>query len=347
VRVARALGRVACGVALGLATGCAGLGTWVTTPSNGFEALSAPPSPDYALRSSWAALPGESEPKAGEADVFFLHPTTYFWRGGWNGSVEGWLTRIITDATLKGQASAFAPAGRLFVPRYRQMTLSGFDRPDVRAPALELAYSDVRRAFLYYREHYDRGRPLILAAHSQGSRHLLRLLSEFFVDEPLRGRLVAAYPVGARVWSGPYGRGEATTPVCQGPRRTGCLVTWRSFAPGADPALDTHPGEPADGPTVCVNPISWRLDGRPAPAADNLGSIPIPMLGPIAKPTPGMVGAVCAEGVLWIDPPRGWRYAIAHSGGNYHAYDYELFYENVRRNALDRLEAHLEGKADP
>ena len=112
MRVARAIGSLACWVVLGFGTGCAGLGSWVTTPSSGFEALAAPPPPDYALRSSWAALPGESDPPAGGADVFFLHPTTYFWRGGWNGSADGWLTRIITDASLKGQASAFAPAGR-------------------------------------------------------------------------------------------------------------------------------------------------------------------------------------------------------------------------------------------
>ena len=79
----------------------------------------------------WALAEGSDPP----ADVFFLHPTTYFWRGGWNAPVGGFLTRLITAVTLDGQASAFEQAGRIFAPRFRQMTLSGFDRAEVRTAA--------------------------------------------------------------------------------------------------------------------------------------------------------------------------------------------------------------------
>jgi len=332
-----------------LAPGCASFSRWASTPATGFGEQAPPGPPDYAQPASWARLPGDATAsvdargkQAPRADVFFLHPTTYFWRAGWNAPVDGFVTRLVTSVTLAGQASAFATAGRIFAPRFRQMTLSGFDRPDVREPALDLAYSDVRRAFEYYVAHYDRGRPLLLAGHSQGSRHLLRLLDDFFVTGPLRARLVAAYPVGARVYEGPFERGEAPIPVCENARQTGCLVSWRSFAPGAEPARDTHPGEPADGETVCVNPLSWRQDDRPMPAEANLGTIPIPIFGGRPDPQPGLVGARCGQGVLWIDPPKGCRYAIAHADENYHAYDYELFYENVRRNAVERVDAYLE-----
>ncbi|MGE4650622.1 MAG: DUF3089 domain-containing protein, partial [Myxococcota bacterium] len=258
-----------------------------------------------------------------------------------NAPVGGLLTRLITAVTLDGQASAFDQAGRIFAPRFRQMTLSGFDRADVRERALDLAYSDVKRAFEYYLDHYDRGRPLVLAGHSQGSRFLLRLLQDFFVGSPLRERLVAAYPVGARVFMGPVERGEMAIPICEDARQTGCLVSWRSFARGADPSGDIHPGELGEVETVCVNPISWEQDERPVPAHENLGSIPIPIFGSIPKPQPGLVGASCEDGILWINPPGGCRYAIAHSEGNYHAYDYELFYVNVQRNARQRVDAYL------
>lgn len=329
--------------------GCASVSRWATTPSTGFEETAAPPAPDYAQQASWAALPGElpraealAEGSDPPADVFFLHPTTYFWRGGWNAPVGGFLTRLITAVTLNGQASAFEQAGRIFAPRFRQMTLSGFDRAEVRERALDLAYADVRRAFEYYLAHYDRGRPLLLAGHSQGSRFLLRLLQDYFASGPLRERLVAAYPVGARVYMGPVERGELAIPICEDARQTGCLVTWRSFAHGADPSVDVHPGEPVESETVCVNPISWDLDERPVPAQANLGSIPIPIFGGIPKPQPGLVGARCEGGILWINPPGGCRYAIAHAKGNYHAYDYELFYANVQRNANQRVDAYLE-----
>lgn len=340
-------------VATGL--GCQSLAHWMTTPSGAIDSRPDPPPPDYAKPSSWAALPGmasraDAVPAhsgavdaqgSAPADAFFVHPTTYFWRSHWNAPVGGWLTDKITGATLAGQASAFNGSARVYAPRYRQMTLSGFEYPEVRGPALALAYEDVRNAFLHYLAEWSEERPLILAGHSQGSRHLLRLLNEFFREGALRRRLVAAYLVGARVWTGSYERGEAAIPVCESPEQTGCLVAWRSFAEGADPSLDANPGEPEDGDTVCVNPLSWRRDEASAPAEKNRGSIPLPrLLGP-AEALPGLTGARCADGLLWIQPidRRGFR--GAHPHGNWHAYDYALFYMNVRANVERRVDAFL------
>jgi len=335
--------------------GCAALGSWLSTPARPFGAYTPPPAPDFASPESWAALPWRDSPardlprgvaesasrSAVLVDVFFLHPTTYFGRKGWNARIDAPLIRLMVDATLAGQASAFNDAGQIYAPRYRQMTLSGFRDATVRDRGLDLAYADVRAAFAYYLEHYNRGRPILLAGHSQGSRLLLRLLEEFFVDAPLRDRLVAAYPVGARVWTGPYRRGGSAIPICRDALQTGCLVSWRTFAEGADPSLDDNPGEPADGLSLCVNPLSWRFDDAPMAASANLGSIPIPFVGPPAHPEPGLVGARCEAGYLWIDPPRGCGYRIAHGDGNYHAYDYALYYMNVRRNAAARSAAFL------
>ena len=51
------------------------------------------------------------------------------------------------------------------------MTLAGvFYSPGAiedRRKATEVAYSDVRRAFLYYLEHLNQGRPFLVASHSQ------------------------------------------------------------------------------------------------------------------------------------------------------------------------------------
>jgi hypothetical protein len=338
--------------------GCQSLAHWATTPGGAFASEPPPPPPDYAEPSSWAALPWEpsradavpphsdavdAQAEAG-ADAFFVHPTTYFWRGHWNAPVGGCLTEAITGATLAGQASAFNGAARIYAPRYRQMTLSGFGYPEVREAGLDLAYEDVRRAFLHYVAEWSEERPLILAGHSQGSRLLLRLLDEFFREGPLRRRLVAAYVAGARVWSGVYQRGEAAVPICESAEQTGCLVTWRTFAEGADPSLDTNPGEPADGETICVNPLSWRHDPVAAPASDNLGSIGLPMLLGPGEPRPGLTGARCSDGVLWIDPISRWGFHTSHPDGNWHAYDYALFYTNVRENAKRRVEAFLRGR---
>ena len=59
--------------------------------------------------------------------------------------------------------------------------------------AFELAYQDVKKAFEYYLEHYNNGRPIIIASHSKGSTHTIRLLKEFFDGKQLKEKLVMAY----------------------------------------------------------------------------------------------------------------------------------------------------------
>jgi len=340
---------LACCMASGT-VGCASFSHWLMTPGGAFDAANAPPAPDYALSSSWAALPWKKsradsvppddgtavDPDEAPADVFFLHPTTYFWRTHWNAPTGDWLTHIITGATLAADATVFNGTARIYAPRYRQMTLAGFELPDGRSEALDLAYYDVRRAFLHYLDTWSDDRPLILAGHSQGSRLLLRLIDEFFRSGPLRERLVAAYIAGMRVW--PYLRG--TVPVCATPEQTGCFVSWRSYAEGANANLDINPGEAAEGDTVCVNPINW-IPGGSAPASENLGAIPLPMVwGPSAL-VPGFTGARCEKGVLRVDPPWRAGFLVAHPDGDWHAYDYALFYANVRANAELRVRSFL------
>ena len=62
--------------------------------------------------------------------------------------------------------------------------------------ALFLAYGDVKRAFKYYLENYNQGRPIIIASHSQGSFHSIKLIQEFFDGTPLQKQFVAGYLPG-------------------------------------------------------------------------------------------------------------------------------------------------------
>ena len=61
---------------------------------------------------------------------------------------------------------------------------------------MELAYSDVRRAFLRFLQSIDRTTGIVIAGHSQGSYHGSRILQEFFDGTPLQARLIAAYLPG-------------------------------------------------------------------------------------------------------------------------------------------------------
>ena len=83
-------------------------------------------------------------------------------------------------------------------------------RTEVDAPAFNGAYEDVRSAFFYYLQHWNQGRPFILAGHSQGSQHLVRLIQELETlheTSVLLDRLVAAYLIGCAVRALPRAAG--------------------------------------------------------------------------------------------------------------------------------------------
>ena len=329
--------------------GCASVNHWLMTPSVPFDEMKPPPPPDYADPDSWAARPGMDSPAleippgvkapspevTSRTDVFYVHPTTYFWRFAWNAGIHGLLSDAIVNITLRSQASAFNGAGEIYAPHYRQMTLAGFNFPDVMEKGLAIAYDDVRRAFQYFLEHDNEGRPIILAGHSQGSRLLKRLIREFFAGPPLRERLVAAYVLGTRIRHKGEIAEPGDLPICQTPDQTGCLISWRTFSEGAKIPSEAPSKYGSKRSFVCVNPLTWRSDEKSAPASANLGSIPISIVS-LPRPIPDLVGARCADSILWINRPDDFWINFYSGGGDYHPEDFSLFYMNLRQNSERR-----------
>merc|ERR1719433_641241 len=141
------------------------------------------PPPDYTdHKQAWAAFPGVQEVTATGvmdsgiqsqvADCFFIHATSFFSKfekrpnAKFNVPLAG--SEWASDSNCLFQAACFAATCRLYVPRYRQMEYGGFTNTDSSAvrEAIELAYGDVKRAFLYYLNQCNKGWPFILAAHS-------------------------------------------------------------------------------------------------------------------------------------------------------------------------------------
>lgn len=327
--------------------------------------LNSPPAPDYARRSSWAAWPGKSSgadavpaglPAAAEtsarADVFFVHPTTYLSLTGGNAHYDerGRTKMWIESGVLRFQASVFNGCCRIFAPRYRQASLGSLLRQNAEdEAAIDLAYSDILRAFDYYIEHENKGRPFIIASHSQGSLHAMRLLQERVIGTPLRKTLVAAYLVGSGL---PVEIERLGLPICKSARQTGCVINWNSVAGGSwgidrGRALIWLDGgyRQADGSDiVCVNPLTWTANGE-APAEANLGGLPAAKPDePMPPPVKGLTGATCSNGMLSVSIPLGYRRGftdILSLFGSYHVFDYNLFYVNIRENAIGRVSAFL------
>ena len=316
-------------------------------PKHDFVAYTPAAGPDYAQDSCWAALPTRrdsadavpyksglrDEQTAAVADVFFVHPTTFFRSDAWNADLsKGKLNRFTDFSTIRHQATVFNSAGRIYAPRYRQATLySFFDEETANGQAaLDLAYADVKAAFQYYLAHYNQGRPLIIAGHSQGTAHATRLLHEFFDHDPkLRRQLVAAYLIGFKVKPDEY----QTIRPCPDSLATGCFVSYNAVATGND--------FPPFHPFVATNPLTWTLDTLLAPAALNRGGVS----QDFKRIDPQVTDAKVHQGLLWITPPKPGGYPrfllpgrpeLRHS---FHIAEYGLFYLNIRANAQARVQA--------
>lgn len=328
------------------------------TPQGHFQARAAGDRPDYSNAGSWVARPGNADdpsrwlpegyaaqPASGTAAIFYIHPTTYLDRDRWNAPLA--LTgdnAFRTSLFTQSQASAFNGTGNIWAPHYRQAAYGAFllDSPDARA-ALDLAYGDVAAAFdRFVAESGDR--PIILAGHSQGSLHLLRLLKEKVAGKPVARRVVAAYVVGWPI-SRTADLPALGLPACRTASDARCILSWMSFAApaNADLALSTYKdsaglagGKRKRADILCVNPISGTIDGAAA-SADNPGTLVPTVNLQSATLAARQVGAHCDHGLLMIDGaiPALGPYVLP--GNNYHVYDYALFWGAIRRDAERRL----------
>jgi Protein of unknown function (DUF3089) len=317
-----------------------------------FSQVQSPPEPEYSEMNNWAALPErqdnadrvprcrtcKDEQATSKVDVFFIHPTLYLdttlLSRQWNADVADEVINGKVDrSTILYQSSVFNGAGKIYAPRYRQAHLAAYytrAKEDAKC-AFDLAYGDVKRAFQFYLDHWNDGRPFILASHSQGTTHAIRLLQELFDGKPLTDQLVAAYLVGIPVYDTLF----AHLRICNDSTETGCFVTWRTFAQNYFPPGYVIPKHDA----VCTNPLTWRNDDTYAPYRLNKGGI----LKNFNRILPYLSDAKVMDGVVRINRPHFFltpffRYT------NYHIVDYNLFYMNVRVNAQLRVRKYFERK---
>ncbi len=327
---------------------------------------------DYGRPEAWLARPGLASaatrvPKdsgyssleaSARADVFYVHPTTGMRTDIDNVPIDDEQALATGRLMLGAQATPFNGIARIYAPRYRQAALHVFDRDEAALQApVNAAYADVRRAFDHYAAHDNRGRPFFLVAHSQGSNHAMRLLIEAIRGTPMAARLVAAYlpgqPTPRAVFAGPL----LSIPPCALPDQTGCVAPWGVFAEGtrdfgAWEAINVYwdagarRWRSAKGMAlVNVNPVSWRADDAPVPASQHRGAVPFGVPAThFTAPVAHLVGARTAHGYTLVAPPL--PASLFDGGGvfepgNYHVFDINLFWADLRANARRRLTAFL------
>ena len=279
--------------------------------------------------------------------VFFVHPTSHLERSRWNAPLDDGESQARARTFIKGLASPFNRASEIWAPRYRQATFGAFLTDEREAErAIDAAYRDVAQAFEYFVESVGPDMPIVLAGHSQGAAHVVRLLQERIAGTPLQARIAMAYPIGWPI-SVEHDLPALGLPACATPQQPACIVTWSSFGEPADPGMlleryrhsPGFDGKPrGGGGLLCVNPLTGSVGGE-AEAEDNLGTLLPNTNLTSGELLPGAVPARCSRrGLLLIgDGPELGPYVLP--GNNYHVYDIPLFWRNLQLDVGRRVRA--------
>lgn len=310
------------------------------------------PRPDYSQRQYWMMSP--QNPDVHPVDVLFFHTTTY-WDPNyvdpatgahlaaprdpskpqiWNQTIADAIQDPTAVPLANSQVSVFAASCNIYAPFYRQAALPEALQNDPAASerALSVAYSDIEAAFDYYMTHWNNGRPLILAGHSQGSNLLLWLLQRRMNHPAYLKKMVAAYVIGWSVTTEDLDQ-YPHLEMCNTATQTRCIVSYNTQGPLAQTSI-ARPG------AVSVNPLlmRWATSTDVAPASANLGAVFMPPLVSSLSEIPNFSGAFNQDGALILTSPP-----TAGPGANaaqvYHIFDYAIFYRNIEQNAKDRIEA--------
>ena len=305
---------------------------------------------DYASRAHWLVLPSKPLNKV---DVFYVHPSSYV-RPDASAPI---LAPIDDPGMLQGarqqfsrEATAFRTFGSIYAPCYRQADAQyALSLPPKQRGRLigDVPASDVIAAFSYYIEHYNHGRPFILAGHSQGSQVLEYLLARYMKHHPsVYKRMIAAYVVGYSITQD-YLDENPFLKFTKGGDDTGVIVSWNTEAPTiAAPNPVVLPGG------IAVNPITWTLKQAEATAAQNLGSIEIdettghPVLDEngnirrvknLANARVDKAKGVVICSTIDASQPPYYKGPGGFPEGVLHPWDYPLYFFDVRANAADRV----------
>lgn len=306
-----------------------------------------PVAPDYSDPGCWLKLPEHFTREEQPVDVFWVYPTILSDDSTYLMDIRDPALREKAEWTLVEQASIFDGQANIYAPYYRQNNVK--INPlmlTVAAPIFKLGQQDLIKAFDYFMKNFNRGeRPVILAAHSQGSVRVVELskAGELLTgDEESLKKLVAAYTIGYSITEADL-KENPLMRISENAADTGCFILYNT--------ISDDEGKEKEGPTILpgtfvVNPLTWKTDNEFAPASANLGAAFFRHEDP-ANPAryKNFAAAQVAGNALVITeishPEELPATSVTFPKGVYHMYDYAIFYENLRKNVGDRIRSYM------
>lgn len=301
--------------------------------------------PDYADAGSWAYWRvGENKP----ADLFIVCPTVDLGTGGnKNMNLADNEAKKNFYGALNMERGIYEQYCRMYAPYYRQAVLADYDLPANEAePYFNLAYKDVRAAFVYYMQHENNGRPFVLAGFSQGAEMCLRLLKEFGNEDFVKNNMVACYAIG---WKFTPQEAEKY-PYIQPAKCAddlGKVIIFNCEAPEVTSSAIVPEGLK----TFAINPLTWSCGSQKALKTLNAGACFTDYSGTVVREVPQLTGCYIdsVRGTLKVTDVDKKEFVPGlplFSEGVYHIYDYQFFYRNLQQNVNLRIKTFMEERQE-
>ena len=298
--------------------------------------------PDYSDPSDWVHLPKHADKPV---DIFFIYSTQYDNEDDDAPALapmDDPMHRKYAKRYYRLQRELFAPVTNVYSPFYRQTNMKEYFGEAGEDPIRYQRHEqkkDIFDALDYYFEHYNQGRPFILAGHSQGGMMTLIILEDYMKRHPeYYERMVAAYVIGFSVTKQDM-KDYPHLRFAEGARDTGVVISWNTEGKENKGQRNfvVRPG------SIAINPINWKRDETHAPASKNLGSrvyYPGKRRFRIRKKW-GDARVDTERGVVvtktkFLPSAKTELYGIRA----YHSKDISLYYKNLIKNIRDRIRAY-------
>jgi hypothetical protein len=302
---------------------------------------------DYNNLTNWAAHPlvkdlsdslsdvYKSDVNEDLVDIFFLHPTTFTDKKDEhisNADInDEKINRQTDNSSILYQSSVFNQVGRIYAPRYRQAHIHRYYmKGEDQMYAFQFAYEDVREAFKYYMKYYNNGRPIIIAGHSQGTTHAIRLLKELIDNHIDQGRVVNFFLIGMPVKKNEF---KVISP-CAEKEDLHCYYSWRTYRRGYKGKFVNR----NDSSIQVNNPVETRGFDEWSSKVNKGKSI----LWNYNIGYDGILKSKVQGNMLWISRPTFPGGILGLFMKNYHAGDINLFYGEMRSMVRENMLRYYE-----
>jgi len=282
----------------------------------------------FADDKMWCCKPSETTEKT---DVFYVVSTNIMHSHKPDGSetyiavLDDKEKDVLASEINYIHKSMFPEKVNFYAPYYHQVTMAAIaDTTLTKKELAELsaqAAKEVLDAFNYYMEHFNQGKPFILAGYSQGAIQVRNIVAQMSKEQI--SRMVVAYMMG-------YGitKEQMANPnfkMASGATDTGVTVSFTSLA-----NIEAK-YSPINEANTCINPANWNTDSTP---------VDFEFDGEILTSHVNKEHHVVIVDGFNYEKHKAQEWTVnPWSKENYHNFEIYFYAPSIRQNALDRIDA--------